>query len=46
MASKTKKSSAQRKHKTRKEGKIRKKKLAAKGTTPSFPIHPEKSKSE
>jgi hypothetical protein len=42
MASKTKKTEAKRKHKTRKVGLDRKKALAKNGSTPVFPIHPEK----
>jgi hypothetical protein len=37
----TSKTETRRRNKTSKLGKARKKKLAKKGTTPSFPIHPE-----
>jgi hypothetical protein len=38
----TSKTETRRQIKAAKQGKARKKKLAKKGTTPAFPIHPEK----
>ncbi len=43
MASNTIITEARRKHKTRAQNQPRKKKLERDGSTPKFPIHPEKT---